>query len=89
MRVDLLDKEFQRMSCANSDLMASISEANTENFDYENLGEAKCKEIVSRGQGSHLSEVTDRFNKGGIADKRRVLSALGSNPSSTDKICLK
>ena len=27
-----------------------------------------------------LSSVTDRFNKGGIADKRRALSALGSNP---------
>ena len=48
MRVDLLDKEFQRMSHANSDLMASISEANTENFDYENLGEAKCKEITGK-----------------------------------------
>ena len=47
MRVGLLDKEFQRMSCANSDLVASISEANMEYFDYENLGEAKCKETVS------------------------------------------
>ncbi len=31
-----------------------------------------------------LSSVTDRFNKGGIADKRRVLSALGSNPTFKD-----
>ena len=31
-----------------------------------------------------LSSVTDRFNKGGIADKRRVLSALGSNPTLKD-----
>lgn len=32
-----------------------------------------------------LNSVTERFNKGGIADKRRVLSALGSNPILTDK----
>ena len=31
-----------------------------------------------------LNSVTERFNKGGIADKRRVLSALGSNPILTD-----
>ena len=32
-----------------------------------------------------LNSVTERFNKGGIADKRRILSALGSNPILTDK----
>ena len=46
MRVDLLDQEFQRMSAKNTKLAGIISEANVENFDYENLGEAKCKEIA-------------------------------------------
>ena len=32
-----------------------------------------------------LDSVTEKFNKGGIADKRRVLSALGSNPILTDR----
>ena len=32
-----------------------------------------------------LNSVTERFNKDGIADKRRVLSALGSNPILTVK----
>ena len=51
MRVDLLDQEFQRMSQENTKLMDAISEANTDNFDYENLGEAKCKEIADRVKG--------------------------------------
>ena len=32
-----------------------------------------------------LESITEKFNKGGIADKRRVLSALGSNPILTDR----
>ena len=32
-----------------------------------------------------LSTITDDFNKGSISDKRRVLSALGSNPILIDK----
>lgn len=32
-----------------------------------------------------LSTITNDFNNGNIADKRRVLSALGSNPVLTDK----
>lgn len=51
MRVDLLDLEFQRMSQKNTELMGIISEANTENFDYDDLGETKCEEIVSGVKG--------------------------------------
>lgn len=51
MRVDLLDQEFQRMSAKNTKLAGIISEANVENFDYENLGEAKCKEIADGVKG--------------------------------------
>ena len=36
-----------------------------------------------------LDSVTEKFNKGGIADKRRILSALGSNPPSTNEKRLK
>lgn len=46
--MDLLGQEFQRTSHANSNLITSISEASMENFDCENLGKAKCKEITSK-----------------------------------------
>lgn len=61
MRVDLLDQEFQRMSRKNTELMGIISEANTENFDYENLGEAKCKEIANGVKGLEKTAYDTEF----------------------------
>lgn len=61
MRVDLLDQEFQRMSRKNTELMGIISEANTENFDYENLGETKCKEIADGVKGLEKTAYDTEF----------------------------